>query len=144
MSQIRASALGSDTLEDRAIDAADWPMWLGQGYPPLPDPVGSEIQAYSDSAISKVVPKFRDAVRSFTATTGNQERSDMLSEYLTWDELIHTSYFYNTKFCKLIAYALIQTEGFRATEAFRNDPDFEAVADWYSDLTHSTPSPEMA
>ena len=38
----------------------------------------------------------------------------MLSAYLTWDELIHTSYFNNERFRKLIALPLTEAKGFRA------------------------------
>ena len=135
MSQIRATALGSDTLEDIAVDAADWPMWMGKGFPPLPDPLGPDLQATSDAAVSKAVPKFRSALGSFTAAKSSQEKSDMLSEYLTWEELIHTSYFNSPQFRKLMAYALAQSDGFHASEAFRCDEDFELIASLYAQLS---------
>ena len=61
-------------------------------------------------------------------------RADMLSEYLTWEELIHTSYFQVPRFRKLVAYAISRADGFRPTEAFRADPDYELVAAWFERL----------
>lgn len=144
MNQIRAMALGSDTIADRAVDAEEWPMWLGHGYPPLPEPLSAQLQAVSDAAVSKAVPKFRNAARQFTSTESRQEKIDMLSEYLTWEELIHTSYFQNPQFCKLIAFALTKADGLRAAEAFAQDPDFDDVAAWYQQITRAAGSPMAA
>ena len=141
MSQVRATALGSDTQEDIAVDAAEWPMWMGKGFPPLPEPLGPALQATSDAAVSKVVPKFRNALGSFAAAKSSQEKSDMLSEYLTWDELIHTSYFHNPQFLKLVAYTISQTDGFHASKAFREDQDFKLVAGLYEQLSNQTELP---
>ena len=63
----------------------------------------------------------------------------MLSVYLTWDELIHTSYFKTAHFRKLVAYSLAQFKGFRVTAAFKQDPDYPRVAAWYEDIV-ATPS----
>ena len=140
MGQIRAKAFGSDTREDDAVDASARPMWLGESHDPLPEPLDSQLQATSDAAIGKVVPKFRNALRQLTATEDSAEESDVLSEYLTWEELIHTSYFSNEQVCKLIAYALTQSDGFRATTAFSQDPELETVAEWYDKISSSGPA----
>lgn len=143
-SQFRAQAFGSDTSMDTAHDAHVWPMWMGKGFPPLPEPLGSELQAFSDDAIREVVPKFRDAAGTFAAATTAREKSDMISDYLTWNELIHTSYFNNARFRKLVAFTLTQAEGFRATDAFRRDPEYDLVAGWHGEITGSAPSHEVA
>ncbi len=134
LGQLRATAYGSDTPADYAVDASDWPTWFGKGFTPLPDVIARELEASSDAAIGKVLPKFRDAIRTFTTTKSQQEKSDLVSEYLTWDELIHTSYFRNPKFQKLVAYALAQSDGFRPSAAFRADPDFPAIAEVHAAL----------
>ena len=130
-SQVRAVAFGSDALGETATDAAEWPVWLGKGFPPLPEPLGPALQADSDAAIGVAAPKFRNALRQFASATGKEQKADMLSEYLTWKELIHTSYFESRLFCKLVAFALLQVPGFRASPAFKSDPDYERVATMY-------------
>jgi hypothetical protein len=130
--QIRAVGFGSDTRTDQAVDAGTWPMWLGKGYTHLPEVLGLEMQATSDAAVSKVVPKFREAIGKLVSATG-QERSDMLSAYLTWEELIHTSYFNNERFRKLIALSLTEAKGLRATEALMRDSDYKLVTTWHRD-----------
>jgi hypothetical protein len=134
MQQIRTQAFGSDTHIDIAVDAEDWPMWLGAGRPPLPELIGSELQDFSDAAISRVVPKFRAAVASLAAVNNADEKSDMLSEYLTWDELIHTTYFQNSRFQALTAFALIQSGNLRATDAFKNDPSYGEISKLYDEI----------
>ena len=137
-SQFRAQAFGSDTSMDAAHDARVWPMWLGKGFPPLPEPLGSELQTFSDDAIREVVPKFRNAASTFAAVATAREKSDMISDYLTWNELIHTSYFNNARFRKLVAFALTQAEGFHATDAFMRDPEYGLVARWYDEINGSS------
>ncbi len=142
--QIRASAFGSDAEEGTAVDARAWPMWMERGQPALPDELANEIQVHADKAAALAIPKFRNAARLFAssrddanpASTGSKNASstDMLSDYLTWDELIHTSYFTNQRFCKLVAYALTQNGGLRASAAFKADPDYALVAKWHKGL----------
>ncbi|MEM7424939.1 MAG: hypothetical protein AAF441_02520 [Pseudomonadota bacterium] len=134
LGQIRANSLGSDTREDSAFDAGPAPMWLGASFPPLPAGLGQPLQATSDAAVARVVPKFRDAIGALGGAGGEQEKLDMLSEYLTWNELIHTSYFDNWQFVKLLAYALVQTEGFRPTQPFAHDPEYQLAAGWYEEI----------
>jgi hypothetical protein len=56
------------------------------------------------------------------------------SEYLTWDELIHCTYFNVSRFRMLVAYAIAHSEGFRPSEGFKNHPDYELVAGWYEEI----------
>lgn len=139
-SQFQAQGFGSDTSVDAARDAHVWPMWLGKGFPPLPEALGSELQATSDDAIREVVPKFRDAARTFAAATTGREKSDMISDYLTWNELVHTSYFNNARFRKLVAFAAAQADGFVAADALRQDPEYAAVARWYGEIAATAAS----
>ena len=138
MSQIRSTALGSDTVVDSAIDAQVWPMWLNEGHPPLPDTLGNNLQAYSDAAAAKAIPKFRGAAATFAMVGDDPASMDVLSEYLTWDELIHTSYFVNPYFCKLMAYTLAQGEGFSATKSFARDPHYASAAKWHKAIIGTT------
>jgi len=133
--QFRAMAFGSDTHEDIAFNANEFPTWMGRRFPPLPVGVGGEIKRWSDAAISGAIPKFRSAVNHMTALSPNAEKSDVISDYLTWEELIHTSYFKLDRFAKLTAYAICQNEGFRPSQAFREDPEFGFAKAWYDALT---------
>jgi hypothetical protein len=100
----------------------------------LPAALGAEISAFSDQQAGKSVARLRSAVHVLAFAEGGREKSDLLSTYLTWDELIHTSYFQVPRFCKLVAYALSTADGFRATAAFRADPDYTLVAGWFDEM----------
>jgi len=137
--QIRATGFGSDTRGDKAVDTRDFPMWLKEGKPPLPEVLAQEIQATSDQAAAAAISNFRRALGTLALSKGVGETSDVLSVYLTWDELIHTSYFKSARFRKFVAYSLAQVKGFRATAAFKQDPHYPLVAAWYEDIV-ATPS----
>jgi len=133
--QIRAKGFGGDTDVDKAIGAMEFPMWLGHGRPPLPEALGSEVEHVSDKAAAAVIPKFRGALNDLSRADGMAQTSDMLLSYLTWNELIHTTYFNVPRFVKLVAYALAQQEGFRASAGFMQDPDFKLAAAWYEEVS---------
>lgn len=132
-SQIRASAYGNDTQGELAVDAGSFPGFLAER-PVLPADLAAEITAVSDAAAAVSVAKLRSALTRLAFTEGDQKRSDLVSDYLTWDELIHTAYFKVPAFIKLVAYGISRSKGFRATAAFRADPDYPRIAQWYASL----------
>jgi len=133
-SQIRKSAYGDDATGDRSLDAQYSPMWMSKTSPPLPDSLGNEILSFSNQEAAKSLPKFRDAINQLAFSESEGSKSDVISEYLTWNELIHTAYVSLPRFRKLAAFAIAQSGGFRATNQFKNDPDYELVAKWYEEM----------
>ena len=111
VSQLKAVAYGSDVQEALVVDASEWPIWLSRGYPPLPEWIAADLEQASDRAISEVIPKFRNIVENLTEADTKQATADVLADYLTWKELIHTSYFDQDRFIKLVAYAIGQSGG---------------------------------
>ncbi|SDP16457.1 hypothetical protein SAMN04488061_2369 [Filomicrobium insigne] len=132
LSQLKALAYGSDAREDLAIDASEWPVWLTKGFPPLPPEIADGIERESDHAIGRAIPKFRNIVESLAAAETPEATSDVLADYLTWQELIHTSYFDEDRFAKLLAYTIGQCEGFRLTASFEQDADYPEIAKSYA------------
>jgi hypothetical protein len=57
---------------------------------------------------------------------------------LSWNELIHTTYFTVPRFRVLIAYAIAQTSGFCASDALQQHPDYAFAEQWYVTITKST------
>jgi hypothetical protein len=88
----------------------------------------------SDEAAARSVAKFRSAVSELVALEHASDARQAVTKYLTWTELIHTSYFHAPGLRKLIAYAIAQSPGFRPTEAFARDPDYPKVAAWYEEI----------
>lgn len=136
LAQLKAATYGSDALEDFAIDASVWPVWLTRGFPPLPMEIARGIETTSDRAIGTAIPKFRNIIESLTAAETSDATSNVIADYLTWQELIHTSYFDHDDFVKLVAFALCRTDGFRPTQAFASDPAFDDVGKAYSSIAH--------
>jgi hypothetical protein len=52
--------------------------------------------------------------------------------------LIHTSYFEVARIRKLIAFAIAEAEGFRASAVFTSDADYPKVKTWYQGLDRMT------
>ena len=138
VSQLKAAAYGSDMQEAFAVDTAEWPIWLSRGHPPLPAWIASDLEQASDHAISEVIPKFRNIIENLTEADSKQATADVLADYLTWKELIHTSYFDQDRFIKLVAYAIGQSRGFRSSPAFIIDHDYPHVARAYESIMQSS------
>ena len=94
--------------------------------------VADGLESASDQAIGTAVPKFRNIIDSLTAAETAEATSDVVADYLTWQELIHTSYFDQEMFVQLVGYALCQVEGFQPTEAFVADPHVYETARAYA------------
>ena len=132
--QIRASAYGNDTQGEDALSAAGTPASLGPMLP-LPDALENEISRNADAAAAASVSKLRASIHRLAFAEDERARSDLVSEYLTWDELIHTAYFKVPLFNKLVAYAIAQSEGFRPSTRFLADPNYSLIAEWHADLS---------
>jgi hypothetical protein len=132
--QIRRVGFGNDTLGEVAINANSISPWMGSNWLPLPDQLSEEISALSNNAASVAVSKFRSLITQLALSQEKEMKSFFFSEYLTWDELIHTSYFSVPHFRMLVAYAIANSEGFRPSAAFKNDPDYNLVAGWYEEI----------
>jgi hypothetical protein len=64
--------------------------------------------------------------------------ADAVADYLSWQELIHTSYFHHRQFVKLTAYSIATCHGFGPSVEFASDPDFGSVVRWHSHIKGST------
>jgi hypothetical protein len=133
-SGIRRSGFGSDFHGERGVGARLIPPWLDATPPPIPAELADDISRMSDEAAARSVAKFRSAVSELVALEHASDARQAVTKYLTWTELIHTSYFHAPGLRKLIAYAIAQSPGFRPTEAFARDPDYPKVAAWYEEI----------
>lgn len=131
--QIRTISLGGDSLGEEVLAADDAPNWIGGRGKPLPSDLAKEISQLSDAAAAEALKRIRTQIATL-ALAGNGSSLDFLS----WRELVHTSYFYVPRFRKLVAYIIAQSTGFRATTTFEEDPDYNTVANWYAELSAST------
>lgn len=119
--QIRRSAVGNDTEDEIAVGTATYPGWLEQGQAFLPAPLSDEITRSSNEATFRSLGKFRDALSELAFLDQPGKDADSVLAYLNWNELIHTSYFSVPAFTRLVAAAIVRSDGFQATAAFAAD-----------------------
>jgi hypothetical protein len=135
--QIRKLGFGNDAIGEVSISADSTCPWMRSEWLPLPAQLTKEISELSNKAAAASVGKFRSLLTQLSEK--NQEAHAFLfSEYLTWDELIHCSYFNVPRFRMLVAYAIANSEGFRPTQAFMNHPDYNLLAGWYEEIKPKT------
>jgi hypothetical protein len=132
--QLRASAFGNDTAGEVSKSAAE-ALSFFDTRPSLPRELAAEISKVADAAATRSLSKLRGSLNRLAFTGDRRTRSDLVSEYLTWDELIHTAYFKVPLFNKLLAYSIAHSRGFRPSATFLAHPDYNRVATWYAELT---------
>lgn len=128
--EVRRSALGNDTESEVAVGTAPSPTWIDTQTNFLPNAVGGRIAEHSDRAMSDSISKIRSAISEFALNEGPDGQLTAALNYLTWQELIHTSYFAVPEFQKLLARAISETDGFQASTAFKSDPEFMDSEVW--------------
>ena len=89
------------------------------------------------SQASQVIEKFRSLIGTLAFADAGLDGS-ALAKLLSWNELIHTTYFTVPRFRVLIAYAIAQTSGFCASDALQRHPDYVFAEQWYVAITTST------
>lgn len=134
MTEIRRSALGNDTEGEIALAAESRPAWIETSYNPLPDELGDRIAAHSNDATAESLAKFRSAISTLAFSEGEDTKASVISNYLSWKELIHAAYFDVREFRMLVAQAIGRTDGFGHSEAFLVDPQYDATAGWLAGL----------
>lgn len=139
--QIRNAIFGHDSLGELVVAADHRPHWVLTSPNPLPSELATEISNVCDAASARLLSQLRRGWNDliFRSPAGFDPTS--LADYLTWKELIHTTYFRIPRFHKLLAYAILESAGWRATSQFESDTDFQLVAKWYLEMkTRTNPS----
>jgi hypothetical protein len=136
-SQIRAKLFGADVSGETAVGCDVRPYWSKSTMGALPAAVSAQITEMSDRAAEKAVRTMRARAYDIVAAESPKER---LSEYLSWEELVHTTYFNAPAFQRLLAYAISTADGFAATPALAGDPSYPQISQWLDEIRH-TPTP---
>jgi hypothetical protein len=129
LSEIKRSAFGNDTEGEIALGADHCPTWIETKHCHLPGELGDKIADYTNQVTAQSLAKFRNAISTLAFSEG-EDKGGLISAYLTWKELIHATYFEVPEFRKLVAHAVSRAEGFKATESFKADPDYERAGRW--------------
>lgn len=133
--EIKRSALGNDTETEVAVTARPRPPWIETAYPALPVGLGERLTDFSNEAAANSLWKFRNAIGELAFSDGLEDKEATVFSYLTWRELIHSSYFEVPQFRWLLAEAIASTEGFARSAAFEGTPESTAAKAWLAAIT---------
>ena len=131
---IRRAGFGWDIYGERIKEVAVQPYpWVPQ-FQPLPPKLSNELSSDSDREAANSIAKLRAIVHQLMFFSNTEDVRKAVGAYLSWKELVHTSYFANSRFRKLVYYILANSDGFKPTEPFLKDPDYNEVAQWCTDI----------
>jgi len=128
--EIKRSAVGNDTETEVAVGAANRPFWISDAQPFLPESVGQPITAHSNRVTAQSLAKFRNAISELAFAEKSEDKSNAVLSYLTWEELVHTSYFEVPEFRALVTAAISDVDGFKPTAEFASNSDRSAALQW--------------
>ena len=128
--EVQRSALGNDAEAEVAVGCGRKPFWIDEQPKLLPPEVARKITERSNFEMMSSLGKFRNAIGELAFAEGADGQIAKALDFLTWRELIHTSYFDVPEFRKFLAAAISQADGFVASEPLRNDPEYAAALRW--------------
>jgi hypothetical protein len=142
-SELKRASLGNDTEGEVALSAGPRPVWIEAAPPFLPKGLGDVLTEYSNREMALSVAKFRNALSDLAFSEPAERGAGGLARYLTWQELIHTSYFEVTVFRQILARAIADAEGFGPTPAFASDPSYQRAGAWLDSILPGAVSPPV-
>jgi hypothetical protein len=145
LSEIKRELYGNDTGTEIALGVEPRPAWMDVGRPYLPPGLADRLTAYANAAAFVSLAKFRNALSMVAMSTGRPPSSGIVSDYLSWKELIHSAYLDYAEFQALVACSIARLDGFAATPALRADSHFADASSWLTALAAaSVPEPLAA
>jgi hypothetical protein len=138
LAEVKRVIYGNDTNGEMAIGGGPRPAWMNAAPAFLPPDVSNRITDLANQTTAASLAKFRNALSTIALAEGKNKDSSLVSDYLTWKELIHTAYFELPEFRQLVARAMAEAEGFRPSAGFAGDPSYVKAADWLAALRLDT------
>ncbi len=132
--EVTRAALGNDTESEVALGTLTYPSWIGAQRPFLPAELGNEITATSNDATLRSLGKFRNAISDLALLDTRDSATNTVLAYLTWNELIHTTYFAVPGFQRLVAHTIGDSPGFALTNEAGSHPDADRAVAWHDVL----------
>jgi hypothetical protein len=138
LAEVKRVIYGNDTNGEMAIGGGPRPAWMTTAPAFLPAEISGRMTELANQTTAASLAKFRNALSTLALAEGRTKDSSLVSDYLTWKELIHTAYFELPEFRRLFAHAVAEAEGFKPTAAFAGDPSYVKAADWLQALRLDT------
>ncbi len=139
--QVRRTAYGIDTEDEVAVAAAPGPVWVRAKRPFLPGRVSDAITEHANQATFQSLGKFRNAISELAHLERVADGTETIADYLSWNELIHTTYFHVPDVSRIIASAISRESGFKPTTAFDQagaDSDLDRWLGTHAARPHAT------
>lgn len=134
VSEAKQAIYGNDTEGETAFGAGPRPPWIEAGAPALPADVSARITERANAATEASLAKFRNALSEIALAEGPPHQASIVSNYFTWKELVHTSYFDEPAVRAMIARDLAESGRFAASEAFTADPLHAQAGAWLASI----------
>ena len=138
--EITRSALGNDTEAEVALGSRAVPDWIGATPSFLPPDLAQEITQRSNDATTQSLGKFRNAISELALVDTREGAANSLLTYLTWNELIHTTYFDVPAFQHLVARAVADGGAFVMSQEAGAHPDAARSVEWIQALNRTEAS----
>ncbi len=135
LSEVKRELYGNDTGTEIALGVAPRPAWMETGRPFLPDGIANRLTDYANQAAFASLAKFRNALSMVAMSTGRSATGGVVTDFLSWRELIHSAYFDYAEFQALLACSVAKLDGFQAAPAFRVDPAYAEANGWLDAMT---------
>jgi hypothetical protein len=143
LDEIKRTIYGNDTNGEIAIGGGPRPPWIPTAPQFLPAEVANPITDFANQTTAASLAKFRNALSTIALAEGQPRDSNLVSNYLTWKELIHTAYFELPQFRRLLARSISEVDGFRASATFAADPGYLMATDWLTRLHSEAPAQQI-
>jgi hypothetical protein len=134
LSEIKRELYGNDTGTEIALGVEPRPAWMDVGRPYLPPGLADRLTAYANAAAFASLAKFRNALSMVAMSTGHPPSGGVVSDYLSWRELIHSAYLDYAEFQALVACSIAKLDGFAATPVLHADPHYANANTWLAAL----------
>jgi hypothetical protein len=131
---IRRLVFGSDLAGETAVDAFAYPVWVPSGNNPIPQSLSDECTNFVNQEAIKSLPKLRRSIYELAFSIGAGRPASFIQDYLSWNELLHTSYFNVPHFRMLVGFVISKANGFYATQAFKDNREFEVMGQWLAEI----------
>ncbi|MDX2289278.1 MAG: hypothetical protein NW217_10720 [Hyphomicrobiaceae bacterium] len=132
--EVKRAAFGNDAEAEVALGAASGPVWAMREIDYLPAAVAQPISERSDREMALSVAKIRATLRDIVVSEADAGGTAGFTSLLTWRELIHTSYFDVPAFVRLVAAAIVETDGFKPSARLESDPSTPVARQWLASL----------
>ena len=141
---VAQAAYGADTI-GLTGESSSFSAFNGAGISHmLPNKVGEAIRETADVAASKTISDLRRKISLLISSIGQHDVSSASDNVLTWNELIHTTYFKVPEFRALLCIAIARAKGFTASDLLMRDTSVANVENWLTSIQERTIAPALS